>query len=542
MMLPKPLPTRPSLDSLRKQAKKLSREIAAGNTDSIVRARNQLPDAELPLSQRDAQLVIAREYGFAGWRDLTGEVLKRSGHGLDWAIVEAQRAIHDDDLDRLRQLVREYPALVSSHTVLSSATHSFGDSFDPFREEHFTRRACAEFLIDAGAAVTPDLWRGLIISRANGLLQLLRTKNRLPHTLDVLAALGDLDGVRACLNDSGALRSPTAQRNEVAATNDAFVTACRFKHRELAAFLLDRCIEFDADLGRRVDTANERTAFIEYLSEQAQDLSQFGNREEPMTPWRTFVMHRALRAIQDDDSTTFVRLLTSESWLLDARRIAFQVELIERACFLRERAAFVARLLDLRPAICRYGAPPSDAIIFALEYGNSHLIPLLTTIWPLPDDLPHAAGMGDFARVKRWFSAAGEPALGDPADHYPGNHARKRLHLQWGPPTIQHILDTALAWACINCHLEIAAYLLEHGADIDTDWSTHEPASILHELVFHENHAAMTFLIDHGIDLTIRDYRWNATARGWAHHAAKNEEAARFLAHAENVRRAKRSV
>jgi hypothetical protein len=32
------------------------------------------------------------------------------------------------------------------------------------------------------------------------------------------------------------------------------------------------------------------------------------------------------------------------------------------------------------------------------------------------------------------------------------------------------------------------------------------------------------FLIDHGIDLTIRDFRWNATAAGWAYVAAKDPE------------------
>ena len=64
------LPARPSLEFLRKQAKKLARGIVAGDADAIARAQAQLPQAELPLSQRDAQLVLAREYGFAGWQDL----------------------------------------------------------------------------------------------------------------------------------------------------------------------------------------------------------------------------------------------------------------------------------------------------------------------------------------------------------------------------------------------------------------------------------------------------------------------------------------
>ena len=64
------LPARPSLESLRKQAKKLARDTAAGDAAAIARARAHLPEAELPLSQRDAQLVLAREYGFPGWKDL----------------------------------------------------------------------------------------------------------------------------------------------------------------------------------------------------------------------------------------------------------------------------------------------------------------------------------------------------------------------------------------------------------------------------------------------------------------------------------------
>jgi hypothetical protein len=99
------------------------------------------------------------------------------------------------------------------------------------------------------------------------------------------------------------------------------------------------------------------------------------------------------------------------------------------------------------------------------------------------------------------------------------------------------VLDTALAWACLNNHFEVADFLLEHGADINTHWSTHEPASILHELVFHENYVAMQFLIDRGIDMTIEDYRWGGTAQGWAWHAARNEKMAQWLAVAERQQR-----
>jgi len=110
------------------------------------------------------------------------------------------------------------------------------------------------------------------------------------------------------------------------------------------------------------------------------------------------------------------------------------------------------------------------------------------------------------------------------------------MHLQWGAPTAQQVLDTALAWAVINRHFDVADFLLEHGADINTTWSSHEPASILHELVFQGNYDSMRFLIERGIDMTIKDYRWNSTAKGWAFHAAKDQKMAQWLEEAERQR------
>ena len=100
----------------------------------------------------------------------------------------------------------------------------------------------------------------------------------------------------------------------------------------------------------------------------------------------------------------------------------------------------------------------------------------------------------------------------------------------------QHVLDTALAWSVLNRHFDVADFLLAHGADINTRWGSHEPASILHELTGHDNYEGMQFLIDRGIDMTIEDYRWGGTAQGWAYHAAKNEKMAQWLGEAERKR------
>jgi ankyrin repeat protein len=537
MTASKPLPARPSLESLRKQAKKLARDIVAGDAEAIARARVHLPDVDLPLTQRNAQLVIAREYGCAGWQDLTAEVSKRLGKGLEWAAAQARPIIHDNDVERLKQLLAEYPALLSwqgndwdsNGGLLGIATGAYGDAGDPERERWFTRAACAELLIDAGAVVMPVVSEGIIESRARGLLELFQRKDLLPRTLKFLAALGDLNAVRSALDENG---------NDLATVNDAFLSACRFDHEAVASLLLERSIALDPELGKQVDGSPGRVAFVKYFID-----TRVARATTAVGPWKAFVMNRVSRAAHDGDVTAFVSTLQRERWLLGEADVEFQVGLIGAAT-LNDRGEIISALLDLDPALLRRQVSPEfHPIALALTYAKTHLIPLLTRIWPLPDDLPHAAGMGDLARVKRWFDESGAPALGDLEKHFPCNdpHTLKHDDLQWGAPTAQHVVDTALAWAVINRHFDVADFLLEHGANVSTNWNSHEPASILHHLVFLPNpYESMQFLIDRGIDMTIKDYRWDSNAAGWARYGKSDEKMVQWLEEAERQRETKR--
>jgi Ankyrin repeats (3 copies) len=508
------LPSHPSFESIRKQAKKLVRQFAAGDTDALARVHFQLPAPIPPLSLRDAQLVLAREYGFAGWHDLRAAVLRLEGKGLEWAAAEAERAIHDNSVERLTQLVREYPALQSwrgdsGESLLGIATGSFGDSGDDSREQAFTRLECAGFLLDAGAIANPEIWEDAIRARAKGVLQLLSRKAVPPRRLDILAALGDYDGVRECLD-----ATKDHPGTDIAAVTQAFLSACRLEHRDVAALLLNRCIELDASLGERVERWRGRSNFIDYLAAHPQT---FGS------PWQTVVMNELFQAINEGNLQEFTRWLQQEPDLLGERHVALQVQLLEHAV-LKDRGLLITSLLEFEPALLReVKRPPSSALEFALEYGKAHLIPQLIKVWPLPDDLCHAAAVGDFARVKGWFDEAGRPRLGSLGRHYPTNRPNILRNLHWTPANAQHVLDVALAWACMNRQFEIATFLLERGANVNTDWGTHEPASILHECAIRGNYEAAQFLIDHGIDMTTRDYRWNGTAEGWAHYAYQVE-------------------
>jgi hypothetical protein len=105
------LPPRPSLEYERKEAKALLRRLRAGDPDALARARARHPgfDDTEPARARlaDAQLVLAREYGFASWPRLVryfGDV-ERQQHAhtqLHWGRNGAD--------DRVSRLLAEHRA------------------------------------------------------------------------------------------------------------------------------------------------------------------------------------------------------------------------------------------------------------------------------------------------------------------------------------------------------------------------------------------------------------------------------------------------
>jgi ankyrin repeat protein len=69
----RPLPNNPSLEHLKKQAKRLRDAVIAGETDALAQVAEFHPRASAPgasLALSDAQFVVARSYGFASWAKL----------------------------------------------------------------------------------------------------------------------------------------------------------------------------------------------------------------------------------------------------------------------------------------------------------------------------------------------------------------------------------------------------------------------------------------------------------------------------------------
>jgi hypothetical protein len=94
----KTLPDNADLSQLRAQAKELRRACAGGSPAARARVRAVLPAAKPEIQLRDAQLVIAREHGFDGWRDLSAAVVAQQSGSRDlnrWFGVELNNGTWD---------------------------------------------------------------------------------------------------------------------------------------------------------------------------------------------------------------------------------------------------------------------------------------------------------------------------------------------------------------------------------------------------------------------------------------------------------------
>jgi ankyrin repeat protein len=107
----RPLPPNPNLDKQRKLAKALARDYWRGDSEAIERVRALHPKPPVPENfvLSDAQLVIARGYGFTGWPQMKKKIesLTESPAELFKAAVEA------GDVDHVRQLLQSHADLLS---------------------------------------------------------------------------------------------------------------------------------------------------------------------------------------------------------------------------------------------------------------------------------------------------------------------------------------------------------------------------------------------------------------------------------------------
>lgn len=101
-----PLPARPNLEMQQKRARQLLRAATSGDHDAIARvsALHPRPPAPAELGLSDAQLVIARGYGFESWAEM-----KRKIESVTKTPVQRfTSALHDGDVEAARDLLAQY--------------------------------------------------------------------------------------------------------------------------------------------------------------------------------------------------------------------------------------------------------------------------------------------------------------------------------------------------------------------------------------------------------------------------------------------------
>jgi ankyrin repeat protein len=118
-----PLPARPSLQLLGNLAKQLRKAHASGDADAIDRFRKHHPRfmswpaeqvGKTPMSLRDAQLVIAREYGFEHWAALKTHVVALQGAAVEDATIRNLiKAAASGDVAAVAKILDEHPDAIN---------------------------------------------------------------------------------------------------------------------------------------------------------------------------------------------------------------------------------------------------------------------------------------------------------------------------------------------------------------------------------------------------------------------------------------------
>jgi hypothetical protein len=108
------LPARPHLDVPKQQARELLQQCKTKSMDALDRVRRQHSrfykaeddDLSTRLKLSDAQLVIAREYGFSSWTQLKERITGNTAAQL------VDKAIRSNDATAVKQLLIAYPGLL----------------------------------------------------------------------------------------------------------------------------------------------------------------------------------------------------------------------------------------------------------------------------------------------------------------------------------------------------------------------------------------------------------------------------------------------
>ena len=124
--MPRRLTSRSSLDNLKREAKRWLEALRENDPEARARLGRAVPDAPQAPTLRAVQHALAREHGFAGWKDLVREVGRTSGEALpasrEEAIPALLAAAERGDADRVGRVLEAHPDVVNERAVLPPHT------------------------------------------------------------------------------------------------------------------------------------------------------------------------------------------------------------------------------------------------------------------------------------------------------------------------------------------------------------------------------------------------------------------------------------
>jgi ankyrin repeat protein len=242
----KSLPSQPSLEQLKKQAKELLQSLRLREPEAAQRVREFHPDfsklgdselADVEFSLADAQLALAREYGFASWARLKASVeMLAASHE---PAIALKAAILTNDTARAAELLEKFPAL-RKRLNEPLPDYSFGGT-PLLAAVQQTNREMIDLLLRSGADINgrSHWWAGGfgVLDNDQGLADFLITRGA---RVDAHAAarLGMLDRLRELVAADPAV---VAARGGDGQTPLHF--ACSV---EVARFLLEHGADIDA--------------------------------------------------------------------------------------------------------------------------------------------------------------------------------------------------------------------------------------------------------------------------------------------------------
>lgn len=462
------LPAAPSLEQLRKLARELHRDYHAGQREAQARAGGHHPRPGDGFRLADAQLVVAREHGFASWPRLKAYVQRVTTYGpdlrhpseADVRYFEDRAAgllsAHQGGVEEATEVFRRHlpglsgaPLTIEHARVAMARQHGF-DTWDGFRrhleslgdggEEPFLR-AVRAIQADDGEALTA------LLGRYPGLLTAHGTNGN--NLIGVATGMGRGAIVRLLLDLGGDPVSP----------NDRGWTllhqAAYMNHLELTRLLL----EAGAPTGR----------------------SGHGDGGTPLVA-ALFWGHREV-----------AELIAARD--LGPRNLRVAAGL-GRTDLVEELAGPDGRLAPAAGAHRGFYRPHTG---FPLWQPSDHPQEILdeALVWAC-----RSGRVGVLAALL-------ERGADVDADPYRG---------------------TALAWATANGHRETAAWLLDNGADVNRRSTFGGPrhgegVTALHLAAECGRASIVRLLLDRGADPSVEDRVYHATPLGWARHFAHDDVA-----------------